>query len=72
MKNKIIFDYIELDFPIREGKEICRILVNPSPSPVFVHDGAQEDCYVRVDNESKPYDYEEFLEYSNRRSTKNY
>lgn len=69
LKNKTIFELIEIDFPSPDGKEFCRIRVRPSPNPVFVHDGAREECYVRVDNESKPYAYEEFLEYWNRRSS---
>jgi uncharacterized repeat protein (TIGR03833 family) len=68
LKNKIIFELIEIDFPSPEGKEFCRITVRPSPNPVFVHDGGRQECYVRVDNESKPYDYEEFLEYWKRRT----
>jgi hypothetical protein len=71
LKNKIIFEHIVLDFPLVEGREICRIRVYPSSIAVFVHDGGKEECYVRVDNESKPYEYKEFLEYWQRRSSKN-
>jgi len=71
LKNKVIFDYLTLDFPIIEGKEICMIKVAPTPLPIFVSDGDKQDCYVRVDNESKPYSYDEFIEYWQRHITKN-
>jgi predicted HTH transcriptional regulator len=70
LKNKIIFDYVNLDFPVIDGKEICMIRVSSTPVPIFVRDGDKQECYVRVDNESKPYSYDEFIEYWHRHITK--
>jgi len=71
LKNKVIFDYINLNFPKIAEKEICIIKVSASPVPIFVRDGDKQECYVRVDNESKPYSYDEFIEYWQRHNTKN-
>lgn len=70
LKNKIIFEHIKFDFPLIDGSEICTIETTSSDVPIFLHDGGKQECYVRVDNESKPYDYKEFLEYWQRRSPK--
>jgi uncharacterized repeat protein (TIGR03833 family) len=66
LKDKIIFEHVAIDFPLIDGVEICKLSVSPSSIPIFIHDNGKEECYVRVDNESKPYDYKEFFEYWNR------
>jgi uncharacterized repeat protein (TIGR03833 family) len=71
LKNKIIFEYVHLDIVMVEDKEVCIIRVLPSSVPIFVNDNGKQECYVRVDNESKPYGYDEFLAYWQRRSSKN-
>jgi hypothetical protein len=47
--------------PIEE-KEICEVVIKPSPRPIFIYDegGKQQECYVRVGNSSKPYTLDEF------------
>ena len=70
LKDKVIFEHIKLDFPLTNGKEICRIRVSASHIPVFVHESGKQECYVRVDNESKPYSYDEFIDYWQRHITK--
>lgn len=70
LRDKIIFDLINIEFPCIEDKEICKLIITPSPTPIFLHDEGKQECYVRVDNESKPYDYKEFMEYWQRHSTK--
>lgn len=70
LRNKIIYEHFSLDFLPHGDQKICIIRVTPSPEPVFVNDGGKQECYVRVDNESKPFLYDEFHKYWNRRNSK--
>ena len=68
-KNKIANESFRIKFYPIDGKEICEITIFPSPKPVFIYDegGKQQECYVRIGNSSKPYNLDEFYEYSKRR-----
>jgi uncharacterized repeat protein (TIGR03833 family) len=66
LNNKIIYEHLDMDFPIIDGKRICIIRITPCPEPIFVNDEGRQECYVRIDNESKPFDYDEFLNYWRR------
>ncbi len=47
-----------------EGKDICRIAVEPSPKPVFVSDGSGGDgLYIRAGNSTRKLSTQEALEY---------
>lgn len=70
LRNKIIFENILIEFPNIKGREICKVSISPSSTPIFLHDGNKQECYVRVDNESIPYTTNEFFEYWQRRSYK--
>lgn len=67
LQNNIIWELIDSKFELVQGKEICSVLVSPSPRPIFLHDEGRQECYVRVGNMSRPYTPEEFLDYSKRR-----
>jgi len=67
IKNKVANEFVKLKFHTVEEKEICEIIIAPTPVPIFVADeGGKQECYVRVGNSSKPYNYEEFYQYCNR------
>ena len=70
LKNKIVFEYLTISLEQIYGKEICVISTIPTPIPIFLYDNDKQDCYVRVDNESKLYGYREFYEYWQRHSSK--
>lgn len=67
-KNKIANESFQVKFHCLEGKEICEVTISPAPKPVFIYDegGKQQECYVRIGNSSKPYNLDEFYEYSKR------
>jgi len=47
-----------------EGKDVCRIAVEPSPKPVFVSDGSGgDDLYIRTGNSTRKLSTQEALEY---------
>ncbi|MGA7239346.1 MAG: RNA-binding domain-containing protein, partial [Bryobacteraceae bacterium] len=51
------------------GEDVCRIEVQPSPSPVFVDEkgGKPAQLYIRTGNASRPLDTREIIEYSRHR-----
>jgi uncharacterized repeat protein (TIGR03833 family) len=67
LSNNIVFEHLKIGFQNVSEKMICILHLSPSPEPVFVKDGGREECYVRVDNESKQYQMSEFMEYWERR-----
>jgi hypothetical protein len=66
-KNKVTNEYLKIRFHPVDNKEICEVVIAPSPRPVFVYDEGKQECFVLVGNSSKPYDLDEFYEYSKRR-----
>ncbi|MGM0578851.1 MAG: AlbA family DNA-binding domain-containing protein [Myxococcota bacterium] len=46
-----------------EGREVCRVVVEPSEAPVFFDDGKQRRFFVRTGNASRELDARETLEY---------
>jgi predicted HTH transcriptional regulator len=67
--NKVANECLTFMFHSIKEKEICEVIIKPSPRPIFIYDegGKQQECYVRVGNSSKPYTLDEFYEYSRRR-----
>jgi predicted HTH transcriptional regulator len=71
LKNKIANEFLKLKFHKIDSKEICEINVTPTPVPIFLYtEEGKQQCYVRIGNSSKPYNYEEFYQYCNRHFTK--
>lgn len=44
-------------------KEVCMIVVQPSPTPVWLNRGGKNEFYVRTGNQTKPFDNKETAEY---------
>jgi hypothetical protein len=55
--------FMKVSFGSLEGKEICKIKVSPSDSPVFLKDGDTEEFYVRTGNSSRPFSMGEAIDY---------
>lgn len=68
--NKIIYEHLRIEFPVIHGKQVCVVYSTASPEPIFLNDAGKQECYVRVDNESKPFQYDEFLKYWQRRNAR--
>ncbi len=54
---------IQITFHILEGKDICKVTVQPSPKPVFVKEGNNEHFFVRTGNSTRPFSTRETLGY---------
>jgi hypothetical protein len=71
LKNKIANEFLKLKFHKIDSKEICEINVVPTPVPVFLYtEEGRQECYVRVGNSSKLYNYDDFYQYCNRHFNK--
>ena len=70
LNNKIFFEHLKLEFHNINGKQICALFITACSEPIFVKENGRQECYVRIDNESKPFQYDEFMEYWNRRQSK--
>ena len=55
--------FIEISFTCLEDKEICRVKVYRSGSPVFLKEGIMQEFYVRTGNNSRPFSMPEAVEY---------
>jgi hypothetical protein len=44
---------IKITFHEVEGKDVCRVIANPSPRPVFVKDDKGEHLYIRTGNSTR-------------------
>lgn len=60
-------DLIHVGFVSREGKDVCVVVVEPSPKPIWVEHAGEEDFYVRSGNQTKPLGKQETVEYIKRR-----
>jgi hypothetical protein len=55
--------FINVSFVSIDGKEICKITVSPSDSPVFFRYDDTEEFYVRTGNNSRPFSMGEAIDY---------
>ncbi|MDY6874368.1 MAG: hypothetical protein SVR81_10490, partial [Chloroflexota bacterium] len=46
--------YVSLDFERIEDKTICRVVVLPTPEPVYLTHKNREEFYIRTGNASQP------------------
>lgn len=79
-QNKLIHDIVTINIHKINDKEICEIKVKSSLQPIFINYEVNciidkksitkkiQDCYVRVDNSKKLYNYDEFLDYWMRKN----
>jgi len=54
---------LNVGFVSKEGKDVCVVLVEKSPKPVWIEHGGEEDFYVRSGNQTKPLAKQETVEY---------
>lgn len=54
---------IQCSFPVSQDKEICRVMANPSPKPVYVKKDSAEHLYIRVGNSTRLLTTREAVEY---------
>jgi uncharacterized repeat protein (TIGR03833 family) len=65
--NPCILNHIRCNFHKIDGKEICEVIVMPSPRAVVLHDGKRPIFYLRTGNSSEEFAPDEFIEYWVRR-----
>ena len=54
---------LHASFHTVDGKEICKVVVTPSPRPVFLEDGKGKHLYIRTGNSTRELDVKEAVEY---------
>ena len=54
---------LRTSFHTVDGKEICKVVVAPSPRPVFLEDGKGKHLYIRTGNSTRELDVKEAVEY---------
>ena len=55
--------FMDVAFPILDGKEICVITVRPSPEPVYLKQKDEESFYIRTGNASRALSISQALRY---------
>jgi hypothetical protein len=58
---------IRITFHEVESKEVCRVIAQPSPKPVFVRDDKAEHLYIRTGNSTRLLSTREAIEYCKMR-----
>ena len=69
-KDKVANENFKVNFRKVHDKEIYDVVIYASSQPIIIHDGGKQEFYVRVGNSSRPYSWEEFYDYTNRRFRK--
>jgi ATP-dependent Lon protease len=60
--------HVAISFHVVDGKDVCRIDVDPSPEPVFVtNDKGDADLYVRLNNSTRLLNTADALKYVRQR-----
>jgi predicted HTH transcriptional regulator len=67
LHDKLVNELVQINFHNVEEHEICEIIIKKSPKPIILSDEGKQEFYVRIGNSSKPYPFNEFYEYCNRR-----
>lgn len=57
-------------FGVVDGKDVCRVIVEPALRPVFVHDGKQSRYFLRAGNTTRELDVREALDHVAARSNR--
>ncbi len=55
--------YLHILFHVRDGKEVCRIIVSPAPRPVFLNHGSTPKFFVRTGGATRDLNIQEALEF---------
>ena len=56
---------VNVSFEDINEKSVCKVVVKPSPKPVFLRRGKQSEFYIRAGNSSQPLDMQQANEYIN-------
>ncbi len=64
---KIAAGLIEISFARRDGMDVCRMKVHPSPDPVFFKEGGNDVFYRRLNNSSQKLDMPDYGKYLDQR-----
>jgi predicted HTH transcriptional regulator len=59
--------WLRISFHQVEGKQICRIVAQPAPRPVWVKEGADEHLYIRTGNSTRRLTTKEAIGYASNR-----
>jgi Putative DNA-binding domain/Eco57I restriction-modification methylase len=59
--------FIQITFHELEGKDICRVVVKPSPRPIYVKDGQEEYLFIRANNSTRKLNLKEAVNYCKTR-----
>ena len=56
-----------ITFHSLDGKDLCRVTMQPSPRPVFISEGQFEHLYIRTGNSTRLLTTKEALDYCKNR-----
>ena len=56
-----------ITFHSLDGKDLCRVAIQPSPRPVFIKEGQFEHLYIRTGNSTRLLTTKEAIEYCKTR-----
>jgi predicted HTH transcriptional regulator len=59
--------FIHITFHQVQDKDVCRVIVKPSPKPVFVSEDKAEHLYIRAGNSTRLLSTREAIEYCKSR-----
>jgi hypothetical protein len=62
-----ICSLVHVTFHALEGRDICRVIVEPATRPVYFHDGGTSRFFVRAGNSTRELDVREALDHAARR-----
>ena len=54
---------VHVTFHTCDGRDVCRVIVEASRSPMYIHDGAMSRLFVRLGNSTRELDVREAMEY---------
>jgi predicted HTH transcriptional regulator len=58
---------VRITFHSLDSKEVCRLIAQPAPRPVWVKEGAEEHLYIRSGNSTRRLSTREALDYCKTR-----
>ena len=65
--NKDLSPCVRITFHPLDGKQVCRVIANAAPRPVWVKEGAEEHLYIRSGNSTRRLSTREALDYCKQR-----
>ena len=59
--------FLKFSFHELDGKQVCRITIEPAPRPVWVKEGNEDQLYVRAGNATRRVTTKEAVDYTKNR-----